>query len=151
MRIPALASMSIDALLAARDAIDKAIKERAAGMRRQLQALGVLEGQSQSKRRSPKRQAQKRHALKGRPAPVKYRGPKGETWAGRGLQPRWLKEELAKGRSLDEFANAEGAPPGKKAAPSGQAGSRRAGSGRKRQRDCHRVSVMFDRARGAEG
>ena len=28
----------------------------------------------------------------------------GHTWSGRGLQPRWLKEALASGRQLAEFA-----------------------------------------------
>ena len=37
--------------------------------------------------------------------PAKYRNSStGETWSGRGLQPRWLKAALASGRKLDEFA-----------------------------------------------
>lgn len=28
----------------------------------------------------------------------------GNTWSGRGLQPRWLREALAAGRSLTDFA-----------------------------------------------
>ena len=36
--------------------------------------------------------------------PAKYRDSStGETWSGRGLQPRWLKAALAAGRRLDEF------------------------------------------------
>ena len=36
--------------------------------------------------------------------PAKYRDSStGETWSGRGLQPRWLKAALAAGRKLDEF------------------------------------------------
>ena len=36
---------------------------------------------------------------------AKYRNAStGETWSGRGLQPRWLKAALAAGRRLDEFA-----------------------------------------------
>jgi DNA-binding protein H-NS len=35
---------------------------------------------------------------------VKFRHPgSGDTWTGRGLQPRWLKEALAGGASLDQF------------------------------------------------
>jgi len=39
-------------------------------------------------------------------AKVRYRHPddKSRTWAGRGRKPFWLKEELAAGRSLEEFA-----------------------------------------------
>ncbi len=40
----------------------------------------------------------------GKVAP-KYRNPAtGETWSGRGLQPKWLKAALAAGRKLDDFA-----------------------------------------------
>jgi len=42
---------------------------------------------------------------KGGKVPAKYRNSStGETWSGRGLQPRWLKAALAAGRKLDEFA-----------------------------------------------
>jgi DNA-binding protein H-NS len=42
---------------------------------------------------------------KGAKVEPKYRdAATGQTWSGRGLQPNWLKAELAKGRSLDEFA-----------------------------------------------
>lgn len=35
----------------------------------------------------------------------KYRHPETQaTWSGRGLQPNWVKSELAKGRRLEEFA-----------------------------------------------
>lgn len=36
--------------------------------------------------------------------PAKYRGPNGESWTGRGLAPRWLKAELAQGRTKEDFA-----------------------------------------------
>jgi DNA-binding protein H-NS len=42
-------------------------------------------------------------AAKRRPAPVKFRGPSGETWTGRGKQPRWLKALVDAGRKADEF------------------------------------------------
>jgi len=36
---------------------------------------------------------------------AKYRDPvSGSTWSGRGLQPRWLREALAAGRPLSDFA-----------------------------------------------
>ena len=36
---------------------------------------------------------------------AKYRNTStGETWSGRGLQPRWLKAALASGRKLSDFA-----------------------------------------------
>ena len=42
--------------------------------------------------------------MKGRKVPPKYRGPAGETWAGRGARPRWLAALLKQGRKLEEFA-----------------------------------------------
>jgi DNA-binding protein H-NS len=45
------------------------------------------------------------HVLAGRPVAPKYRDPSsGQTWTGRGLQPRWLKAALAAGRTLEEMA-----------------------------------------------
>jgi DNA-binding protein H-NS len=36
---------------------------------------------------------------------AKYRdGATGDTWSGRGLQPRWLKAALASGKQLSDFA-----------------------------------------------
>lgn len=36
---------------------------------------------------------------------AKYRDPEtGNTWSGRGLQPKWLRNALAAGRSLADFA-----------------------------------------------
>jgi DNA-binding protein H-NS len=36
--------------------------------------------------------------------PAKYRdAATGDTWSGRGLQPKWLKAALAAGRKIDEF------------------------------------------------
>jgi DNA-binding protein H-NS len=40
----------------------------------------------------------------GKVAPKYRHEATGETWTGRGLQPKWLKAELATGRRLEEFA-----------------------------------------------
>ena len=39
-------------------------------------------------------------------SPAKYRNPADptQTWSGRGRQPGWIKEAMAAGRSMDEFA-----------------------------------------------
>jgi DNA-binding protein H-NS len=37
------------------------------------------------------------------PAPVRFRGPNGETWSGRGKQPRWLVAALAGGSSIESY------------------------------------------------
>lgn len=39
------------------------------------------------------------------PAPAKYRGPNGETWAGgRGRKPAWVAKALAAGKKIEDFA-----------------------------------------------
>ncbi len=40
------------------------------------------------------------------PAAAKYRNPadSSQTWSGRGRQPGWIKNGLAKGKKLDDFA-----------------------------------------------
>jgi len=44
-------------------------------------------------------------ATTGRKVAVKYRDEAtGNTWSGRGLQPNWLKNALAEGRKLEDFA-----------------------------------------------
>jgi DNA-binding protein H-NS len=43
-------------------------------------------------------------SLKGTKVAPKFRGPKGETWAGRGLRPEWLKDLIKQGSKLEEFA-----------------------------------------------
>lgn len=44
-------------------------------------------------------------AAKGSKVAAKYRNTAtGETWSGRGLQPKWLKAALASGKTLADFA-----------------------------------------------
>jgi hypothetical protein len=42
--------------------------------------------------------------MKGRKVAVKYRDDAGNTWAGRGAQPVWLREKLKGGAKLEDFA-----------------------------------------------
>ena len=41
--------------------------------------------------------------MKGKKVPPKYRSPEGETWAGRGAIPRWLKAAIEEGGKLEDF------------------------------------------------
>jgi DNA-binding protein H-NS len=88
-----LASMSVEALLKLRDDIGKVLSRRADQLKEQLSRLGV--GGAGRHRKS---------ALKGRKAPIKYRDRSGNTWAGRGAQPVWLREKLKAGAKLEDFA-----------------------------------------------
>jgi DNA-binding protein H-NS len=42
--------------------------------------------------------------LKGKKVAPKFKGPGGETWAGRGARPRWLVAALKEGKKLEDFA-----------------------------------------------
>jgi predicted transcriptional regulator len=48
------------------------------------------------------RKVEETRALKGNP-PAIYIGPSGQTWTGRGQQPRWVKDELASGKTLEDL------------------------------------------------
>ena len=39
----------------------------------------------------------------GSSVPVKYRGPNGEEWSGRGRTPKWLQDAEASGKARDTF------------------------------------------------
>jgi len=44
-----------------------------------------------------------RSSLKGMKVAPKFRGPEGETWAGRGATPRWLKAAIKEGKKAEDF------------------------------------------------
>ena len=90
---PNLSSVSIDALLKLRDEVEKALSRRAKELHDQLSRLGhapTLRGG--------------RSSLKGRKVAAKFRDRSGNTWAGRGAQPVWLREKLKAGAKLQDFA-----------------------------------------------
>jgi DNA-binding protein H-NS len=89
-KAPNLRGMSADALLKLRADIDQALGSRAAQLRKELSKLS---GRS-LKGGSP---------LKGRKVPIKYRDRAGNTWAGRGAQPKWLRARLKAGAKLRDF------------------------------------------------
>jgi DNA-binding protein H-NS len=110
-----LESMSVDALLRLRDDIRTVLSGRRRELETQLQRLG-------EERRSS------RTSLKGVKVAPKYRGPNGETWAGRGAMPKWLAALKKEGHKSEEFLIAK---PAKTAAP--QRRSRAKKSARKRK------------------
>jgi DNA-binding protein H-NS len=91
-----LASMSVDALLQLRDEIGATLGQKSRELQGQLQRLGVL-GTGRGRR------AGRSHPRKGLKVAPKYRGPDGETWAGRGATPKWLTALMKQGRKRDEF------------------------------------------------
>jgi DNA-binding protein H-NS len=88
-----LASMAVDALLKLRDDVGAALSRKAKELEGQLSRLG-----------HETRKTGRGSALKGRKVAVKYRDRSGNTWAGRGAQPVWLREKLKAGAKLEDFA-----------------------------------------------
>ncbi len=95
MAKPSLANMSVDGLLKLRADVGAALSRRAKELESQLSRLGGEIGSRGKTRKS---------SLKGRKVAVKYRDKSGNTWAGRGAQPIWLRDKLKAGAKLEDFA-----------------------------------------------
>jgi DNA-binding protein H-NS len=89
-----LSTMDTESLLRLRKEVEDRIEQHGATLRRQL---AILEGNQTKGPRG------RRGSLAGRKIPPKYRGPSGETWAGRGARPRWLVAALKGGKKVDDF------------------------------------------------
>jgi DNA-binding protein H-NS len=94
-----LAGMDFQGLMDLREQVEGALVSQRATLERQLQALGgsiaSLGGAIGPGGRGS--------TLKGKKVAPKYRSPDGETWAGRGATPRWLKAAIKDGKKLESF------------------------------------------------
>jgi len=94
-----LSGMTVEALMDLRKRVDEMLVERRAEIEKRLEsmdrAIAVVGG--------ARVVGGGGSALKGRKVPPKYRGPSGETWAGRGARPRWLVAAIKGGKKLDDF------------------------------------------------
>ena len=103
---------SLQDLIAQKEALEREIErtkqQGRADAIAQIRALMSEYGLSATDLTGKSGKASKGKSAKGKSGgkvPAKYRdSSSGETWSGRGLQPRWLKAALAAGRKLDEFA-----------------------------------------------
>jgi DNA-binding protein H-NS len=94
-----LSGMSVEALMDLRKRVDEMLLEHRAEIAQQLERMDrtiAVVGRLRIVRGG-------RSALKGMKVPAKYRGPSGETWAGRGARPRWLVAAIKGGKKLDDF------------------------------------------------
>ena len=88
-----LPGMTIEALIDLRTQIDETLVKRRAEIEQQLKRMdGAVAGGARGG-----------SSLKGKKVPPRYRGPSGETWAGRGARPRWLVAAIHRGKKLDDF------------------------------------------------
>ena len=101
---------SLSELLAQKAELDKQIEQLKTGARSdaiaQIKALMTDHGLSTADlaEKSPGRKSQS-PSNKGATVAAKYRNEAtGDTWGGRGLQPRWLKAEIEAGRKIEDFA-----------------------------------------------
>jgi DNA-binding protein H-NS len=99
-----LSGMNVEALMDLRGRVDEMLVDHRAKLIEQLESIAVVGGT----------RVGGRSALKGRKVPPKYRGPSGETWAGRGARPRWLVAAIKGGKKLDHFLIDKSARKGRK-------------------------------------
>lgn len=95
---PNLKSMSLDQLSNLRGQVEIALRAKVAEQQRDLE--------SRLSKLSQFNGSRTRHRMKGTTVAPKYRNPDNpaETWAGRGLKPRWLTAALKGGKKLEDFS-----------------------------------------------
>ena len=100
-----LKSMSIDKLTKLREQVETTLRIKVADARRALEVELVKLSRFST---SGSRSKGVRLGVRGPVAP-KYRNPENtsETWAGRGLKPRWLAEAIKAGKKLEHFSIAQ--------------------------------------------
>jgi DNA-binding protein H-NS len=94
-----LSGMDFESLVNLRKQVEDALNSHRATLEKQLAALGGSAASLGGKTARGGRGS----ALKGKKVAPKYRSPDGETWAGRGATPRWLKDAIKGGKTLENF------------------------------------------------
>ena len=95
-----LTSMTIVKLVELRDEITEHLAKRRKELEQQISHLDSFA--PGGKRVSGT--GGRRSSMRGVKVAPKYRGPKGETWAGRGVYPRWLAALLKEKHKIEEYA-----------------------------------------------
>ena len=111
-----LSRMDFESLVNLRKQVEDALVSHRSTLEKQLASLGGLLNSTARRGRS---------SLRGMKVAPKYRGPNGETGAGRGAKPRWMAAAIKEGRKVQDFLiDKTGAKPTRKA----KAGRRRSKS-----------------------
>jgi DNA-binding protein H-NS len=95
-----LSHLSIEALTKLRDDVAAALSRKAEVLQKELVAIGSGYAEVGRVAMYGRRG---RSALKGRKVAVKYRDKSGNTWTGRGAQPRWMTAAIKTGAKRDDF------------------------------------------------
>ena len=106
-----LSRMDVQALLDLRKQIEDTLVSQRTKLERQLAAMGSSIASLGGGRVA---RGGRGSAMKGKKVPPKYRSPSGETWAGRGATPRWLKAAIKEGKKLESFLIDKSASNGRK-------------------------------------
>lgn len=94
-----LKNMDVDALLVLRAQIDGQLMTRRSELQKQLARLQRMAADAPAAAPNGRTSA-----MKGVKVKPKYRDPRtGDTWAGRGVHPRWLSVALKGGKKLDDY------------------------------------------------
>ena len=103
-----LSRMDVQALIDLRKQVEDTLVSQRTTLERQLAALGGSIASIGGK-------VARESALKGKKVAPKYRSPDGETWAGRGATPRWLKAATkGTGKKIEDFLIDKSAANGRK-------------------------------------
>jgi DNA-binding protein H-NS len=94
-----LAGLDFQGLMDLREEVEDALSGYRSTLEKQLEALGSSVASFGGKVARGMRGS----TLKGTKVAPKYRSPDGDTWAGRGATPRWLKAAIKEGKKLEEF------------------------------------------------
>ena len=92
-----LTLMSVGNLVELRGQIERHLAQRRKNLEQQLSRISGYINKAGYGARKP-------NPAKGIKVKPKYRGPKGETWAGRGMRPVWLAALIKEGHKLEEYA-----------------------------------------------
>jgi DNA-binding protein H-NS len=123
-----LKSMSIEKLTKLQAEVEAALSAKVVEERRELEAkLSHLSRLDNGHARAPGRRGRptgSSSSLSGTTVAPKYRNPENpsETWAGRGLKPRWLTAAMKSGKKLEDFAIAGKAAAASKKMPAKERG-----------------------------
>jgi DNA-binding protein H-NS len=89
-----LSGMNVQSLMNLRSQVDARLAKYRTELEQQLQELDrAVDGARIMRRQGVSK-------LKGRRVEPKYRSPSGETWAGRGQQPKWMVAAIKKGKKI---------------------------------------------------
>ncbi|WKJ88603.1 H-NS histone family protein [Methylomonas montana] len=96
-KIKQLQNQAEQARLKEIESVIEDIKAKIALYKIEAKDLGFFESKASEKKKNMP------HLAEGKSTQIKYRDENGNAWGGKGARPLWLKEQLAKGKKLEDF------------------------------------------------